>query len=136
VELAGEDEDLYPSYSTFIGAFKHVYLSSMGESDTDQYFGNEMTPFLIFLFLMMSFFMMIHMLNMLIAIMGDSFAKNSENKEAKKKYSQLSFVVENWWINPIRNKEKIVHLIAAFPIETADVQDEKFEKLYEMVHHI
>ena len=59
----------------------------MGESDTDLYFDNDMTPILIFLFLMMSFFMMIHMLNMLIAIMGDSFANNNEHKEAKKNLS-------------------------------------------------
>ena len=46
-----------------------------------------------------------------------TFANNNEHKESKKKQSQLSFVVENWWIeniDPIKNKDKTVHLIAAF----------------------
>lgn len=57
--------------------------------------------------------MCIHMLNMLIAIMGNSFDKNNSEKEARKNISQLQFVVENWWIDPIKNKEKIVYIIAA-----------------------
>ena len=60
--------------------------------------------------------MCIHMLNMLIAIMGEIFSNNNENKESKKKMSQLAFVVENWWIDPIEDKEKIVYLLAAFKI--------------------
>ena len=37
------------------------------------------------LFTLMSFLMCIHLLNMLIAIMGDIFYNNQTNKEAKKK---------------------------------------------------
>lgn len=76
-----------------------------------------MTPILVILFVLMSFFMMIHMLNMLIAIMGDTFATNHEHKVAKMKQSQLLFVVENWWIKPIKNPGEIVHLIAAFQVD-------------------
>jgi len=97
-----------------MGSLDHVYKSALGEFDTDQYYDNEMTPVLIILFVGLSFFMCLHLLNMLIAIMGESFAQNNENKEAKKKMSQLAFVVDNWWIDPIKNKEKIVYLIAAF----------------------
>lgn len=100
-QLQGE----FPSYSTYLGSFNHVYLSSLGEFNTDEYFDNSMTPVLVFLFLMMSFFMCIHLLNMLIAIMGDIFQNDQKNKEAKKKMSQLAFVVENWWIDPIVNKD-------------------------------
>jgi hypothetical protein len=87
MDLAGDDEDLIPGYSTYMGAINHVYLSSLGEFDTDIYFNNPMTPFLAPLFLLLSFFMCIHLLNMLIAIMGDSFANNTNNKEANKKMS-------------------------------------------------
>jgi hypothetical protein len=41
---------------------------------------------------------------MLIAIMGESFTKNHEEADSKKKLSQLTFVVDNWWIDPIKNK--------------------------------
>ena len=45
--------------------------------------------------------MLIHMLNMLIAIMGETFKNNSQVAESKKRISQLAFVVDNWWIDPI-----------------------------------
>ena len=92
------------------------------------------------LFTLMSFFMCIHLLNMLIAIMGDIFYMNQTNKEAKKKMSQLAFVVENWWIDPIKDKDQIMYLIAAFKIDEDDDSDEqrfknintKMEILYAM----
>ena len=111
-------------YSTYLGAFDHVYLSSLGEFDTDLYMDNRMTPVLIILFTLMSFFMCIHLLNMLIAIMGDIFNNNQNNKEAKKKMSQLAFVVENWWIDPIKDKDQIMYLISAFKIDEDDDSDE------------
>jgi hypothetical protein len=77
----------------------------LGEFDTDLYLDNSMTPALMILFTLMSFFMCIHLLNMLIAIMGDIFYNNQTNKEAKKKMNQLAFVVENWWIDPIKDKD-------------------------------
>ena len=63
-----------------------------------------MGPILGILFLMLSFFMCIHLLNMLIAMMGESFSHNNEVAESKKKMSQLAFVVDNWFINPIKDK--------------------------------
>ena len=46
--------------------------------------------------------------------------------------SQLAFVVDNWWIDPIKDKEKIIYLIAAFRLDTDKNknQDEKFEDLH------
>ena len=111
MEDAGGDDNLVPQYSTWLGSAQHVYLSALGEFDTEFYFNSDMTPWLIILFLGMSFFMCIHLLNMLIAIMGESFSHNNEIKESKKRMQQLAFVVDNWWIDPIRNKDKIVFLV-------------------------
>ena len=134
MDLAGDDEDLIPGYSTYMGAINHVYLSSLGEFDTDIYFNNPMTPFLAPLFLLLSFFMCIHLLNMLIAIMGDSFANNTNNKEANKKMSQLAFIVDNWWIDPIKEKDQIVYLIAAFKVDEDDeTEEERFNKINQKI---
>ena len=76
MDVAETDDDI-PPYATIIGAFDHVVRSSLGDFDTDFYFENEMTPILLFLFLTMTFIMLLHLLNMLIAIMGDSFANNA-----------------------------------------------------------
>ena len=81
-----EGEDA-PSYSSLIGAAHHVYTSSLGEFDTQAYFDNDMSPILACLFICLSFFMCIHLLNMLIAIMGESFSKNSKVAEAEIKIS-------------------------------------------------
>ena len=40
-QIADGDEDAIPSYSTYLGAFDHVYLSSLGEFDTDLYLDNS-----------------------------------------------------------------------------------------------
>lgn len=112
-ELATSPEEI-PPYATWVDAAHHVYTSSLGEFDTGFYFNNPMSVWLIILFTCMSFFMCIHMLNMLIAIMGESFANNNIVAESKKRISQLAFVVDNWWIDPLENKEKIVYIICAF----------------------
>lgn len=66
-----------PPYATALGAVIHVYISSLGEFDIDSYLDSPMEVPLLILFLGLSFFMCIHMLNMLIAIMGDSFERNN-----------------------------------------------------------
>jgi hypothetical protein len=46
-----------------------------------------MSYWLFGLFIILTFFMLIHMLNMLIAIMGETFSKNNEVAESKKRIS-------------------------------------------------
>ena len=77
----------------------------------------------------MSFFMCIHLLNMLIALMGDSFQKNNEMADTEKVITQLNFVVDNWWIDPIKNKDKIVYIIAAFAIQDHDKNQSTIDQL-------
>jgi len=57
---------------------------------------------------------------MLIAIMGQSFDKNAEIAESNRKISQLEFVVNNWWIHPIKDKNKIIYFVAAFNVNDED----------------
>lgn len=75
--VIADDEDMIPDYTTIYGAFDHVFRSSLGDFDTGFYFQDDMKYILVVLFIMMTFLMTIHLLNMLIAIMGDSFANNS-----------------------------------------------------------
>ena len=128
--------DEIPPYTTWTGAFDHVYTSSLGELSTDTYYNDSMQPVLVILFIFMSFFMTIHMLNMLIAMMGESFGKNNEEGEAKKKMSQLEFVVNNWYIDPIENKDRYVYIIAAMSNEEIDNTDEKFAHLEKRLDRI
>ena len=53
---------------------------------------------LYILFVMVSFLMMIHLLNMLIAIMGESFAARSAFIEQIKLKDHLDFVLMYWYL--------------------------------------
>jgi len=93
-----------PSYATIGGALSDTYMSALGQLDISEYGGSPMTPILYVLFILLSFIMCIHLLNMLIAIMGQSFDRNAEIADSNRKINQLEFVVNNWWIHPIKNK--------------------------------
>ena len=77
----------------------------------------------------MTFVECILLLNMLIAVMSDSFLKNNEVFDATKRMQQLQFVVDNWWIEPIENKDQIVYLVAAFSMDIDDDEDEKLDEI-------
>ena len=73
--------------------------------------------------------LLVHLLNMLIAIMGETFGVMNERAEVEKAKSHLSFVMDNWWIDPIRNKNKIRYIISA---QMKDDDDEAYEVLEEL----
>jgi uncharacterized protein YhhL (DUF1145 family) len=113
----GDKEDAgEPGYSSIIGSFKHVYLLSLGEFNLDDYaIGNDpyTTSLLWVLFLLSTFLLLIHLLNMLIAIMGETFTHNNEIKSMQQLKSRLQFVLDNLYINPIRKKKKIKYIVTA-----------------------
>ena len=73
---------------------------------------------------------------MLIAIMGESFANNNTVAESKKRMSQLAFVVDNWWIDPLLNKDRIVYIVAAFGIDSDIDDSEKFQFIFEKMKNL
>ena len=83
-ELGELDEEMeLPRYFTFIGALQHVYFLSLGEFDDEAYEIGDGSQYglLWFYFIICSFFLLIHLLNMLIAIMGETFGTNNELKK-------------------------------------------------------
>ena len=92
-----------------------------------------MTIYLYPTFILLVFVDFILLLNMLIAVMSDIFLKNSINQESTKRMQQLAFVVDNWWIDPIDDKEKIVYLIAAMSLDMDDDDDERFDEVNEKI---
>jgi len=63
---------------------------------------------------------MIHLLNFLIAIMGQTFSDNNDVKDKDTLRSHLRFVLSNWWMDPIKDKERTQYLITAFLKENDD----------------
>jgi hypothetical protein len=116
--------DYAPSYSTFLGALSDTYMSALLQLDISEYGGSPVTPILFVLFVLLTFVMCILMLNMLIAIMGQSFDRNELIKDSNSKINQLEFVVNNWWIQPIKKKEDIVYFVSAFSIKDDNENEE------------
>ena len=68
------------------------YLTALGEFYTDSYIEHDLAPFVWTLFIMATFFTQITMLNMLIAIMGDTFDKVTENRQTFTTRTKLSIL--------------------------------------------
>jgi len=62
------------------------------------------------------------MMNMLVAIMGDTFIKNSYVETQLLLKGKLKFVVDNWWIKTAMGDEKhrIKYIISALISENED----------------
>jgi len=68
------------NYSSFSGAVWEIYNLCLGGFDNKSFFKGDSgdSVYGVLLFCIASFVLLIHLLNMLIAIMGDAFAKNNE----------------------------------------------------------
>ena len=97
-------EDYDPNgFAGYLGGIGYVYRMCLGDFGTDaEAFGTIAVPFMWALFILCSVLNMIIMLNLLIAIISESFTKiNSVSKQANVReraniiYENLHFVPEN-----------------------------------------
>ena len=64
------------------------------------------------------------MMNMLIAIMGDTFITNLEVRDLVIMKVKLKFIIDNWWFDAIGEKKKrIKYVIAALSKDDVDHQE-------------
>ena len=85
------DESL--NFGTIQSAFYNSYLFMLGGFDGD--FSGTSNPSLgSFLLAMFMFFMAIHMLNLLIALMGETFENVSEKKIPQWRWEQAAIILE------------------------------------------
>jgi len=84
------------------------------------------------IFFLASFLLCVHMMNMLIAIMGDTFIKNQVVETQLLLKGKLKFVVDNWWIKNALGEDKyrIKYIIAALISENEDDGNDIVNKLY------
>jgi hypothetical protein len=86
-------------YGSISGAIKYIYFGFiLGNYDVDPFYlgsASQVTA-LHLLFIVCSFSLGIHLLNMLIAIMGNTFAERSLYAEEIKLKDHLNFVMTNW----------------------------------------
>jgi len=120
-------------YHTKPGAVIFMYYLVLGEVGTSGGFeeGDKSQLIILWiLFVIVTFIAITVMMNMLVAIMGDTFAKSYENKEANILRSKLRFIIDNW-ISPVpvfspKERKSTMYLVAAMLLED---KEEEFEAI-------
>jgi len=108
-----------PMYSvSFVKSLKYMYLMSLGEFGADSYdYTKGKNPsetfFLYVLFCIVSFMMIILLLNLLVALMGEPFEAAGGAEEANKAQAHLKFILSHWSIDEEKAKS-IKYLVTAY----------------------
>jgi len=114
---------------------------ALGELAADDDFfakGNRSQELVLWmLFLLATFTLCIHLLNMLIAIMGETFANNSEAADQNRMREHLVFIMDNWDRDPLgEEKKKVNYLVTAFLNEEDEEDVEILKDLQEAVNEM
>jgi hypothetical protein len=130
------EEIATPSYESWSGAFRNIYLLGLGDFSTDDYeLGDGSSTMLLwFFFIISSFLLLIHLLNMLIAIMGETFAQNNEIKKKAQIRNHLRFVLDNSWMDPIEEKDKITYLITSYLSKEDSHESEVIKEIHDRIN--
>jgi hypothetical protein len=90
-----------------------------GGSDSFELGDGSQSKYLYSLNIAAQFILLIHLLNMLIAIMGDTFGQRNEVAQQIKIKDHLAFVIDNWYLKDfsLGNIKEINYIITAFHIE-------------------
>ena len=78
----------------FLDAISNMYELSFGEAQVEAYENGDNMPLLYTLFLLSSFMLAIVFLNMLIAIMGDTFGKVTETRRIRRRITEMDKISE------------------------------------------
>jgi len=133
-----EEECGAPDHAGFGGAVKAMVYVGLGDVGVQGDFGlgtGGTGPALWLLFIALSFFIIIHMMNMLVAVMGDTQASNAEVAELLLTKSRLKFVMDNWLFDALgKEKERIRYIVAALSHEEEDEDTEMAREIHGAIH--
>eukprot|EP00347_Sterkiella_histriomuscorum_P004764 403359199 len=90
---------------SFVDSIIYTYRMILGDFDTTE-FGEVATPLVMILFLLCTIFNMIVMLNLLIAIISESFAKVTSKSDQAVYQEMASMIAENSYLIPESRKKE------------------------------
>ena len=123
-----EYEETPIPYTDIRKAIWYIWLLTLGEFNYDCFWlGNANSSFyLIFVFCIATFMMIIHLLNMLIAIMGNTFENRNHIAHNIRTRDHLKFVIENWELNEcFDNKEQYKYIVTAYKSNDLELDREE-----------
>lgn len=102
-------------YNGFGPALWYMINAFLGNAETEgfDYGDASQTKYLNVLYFISTFLIITHLLNMLIAIMGDTFGKRAEVQSQIMSRDHLRFVCDNYHLLPlaIQNKDRVKYII-------------------------
>ena len=110
-----------------VDAILYSYLLALGEFDFD--FGTEGMWMMWLIFLTSTFFLLIVLLNLVIAIMGSAYARLEELSEQSMAQEQIIMIMENNYL--INRKKKFKK--ANYLIIVADDDDEEDQEVIQQL---
>jgi hypothetical protein len=130
--LSDEDMGDLP-YGTLKDSLNYMGNMMIGETDEGPFtLGDaKMEVPLFILFWICAFTSLIHLLNMLIAIMGNTFEAGNQTQEQQKYKEHLSFVVDNWFLRSyaFENIEQAKYIITTFSAVEDEENDPVFQEI-------
>lgn len=118
-----DDQELYGSAFGFKPAdvIVNQYLIGLGEFGTDNYENSPNRAMIWVYFILATFLTQLTFLNMLIAIMGDTYARVTENKEQESLKERTNIYADYIWaITLIKNFNNRKYLYIATPVVDGD----------------
>jgi hypothetical protein len=114
-------------YASFWSALWYVWNICIGNASGDSFFVGRNSDimkestwnhtYLIILFFLATLILLIHLLNMLIAIMSDQFATNNKILPQIKIQEQLRFVIDKWfYMNLVLKSKTCKYVVAAIMV--------------------
>jgi len=128
-------------YATVHGAMWYIYLMCLGWFSFGNDFSKENSPLeygykskipLYIIFFITAFTMIIHMLNMLVAIMSDTFNVRQPVVDQIRIKSHLFFVIQHWYLNYLaidNDSNSIKYIIVALLNQEENNENAKIDQL-------
>jgi hypothetical protein len=111
-------------------------MTAIGEFDTDSYTSQGSDGGLLWsFFIFTTFILSIVMLNMLIAMMGQSYEKVSEVAQASMLKERMLLIMENYFLIGANKFKQAKYLISFAPIQQTE-EEEANQKLFAMMETI
>ena len=107
----------------------YIYKGHLMGLDSSHFRGNNQEGWYVSFYIYMTIFVKLILLNMLIGLMGASISRSKTNADATKRVQMCSFVTDNWFLNPIENKEKVVYVISARQITAEEEENEDLMRM-------
>ena len=133
-QLVGEYADWW-----LVDTLFNQYLLSLGEFDSkDNFTANPHTHLVLIFFLLATFYTQVTMINMLIAIMGDSFDKVTDNRDLYAMLTKLQIMSEQAPFFRAKDDGRVEQRVFMIVVKPNDgqVQDEGNDEWKGIVHSI